>query len=64
MAEILQQRTASLALGYQRPELYRKFAESPMTANFWRHFSAPARLTALRAAPSLRLRYKIAPKMD
>ena len=42
------------ALGYRSPEMYRETAESPMAANFWRDFFAPAQLAALRAAPSLR----------
>ena len=56
------------ALDYRSPEMYRKSAESPMAANFLaRFFRSGAACGATRralAAPSLRLRYKIAPKMD
>ena len=47
------------ALGYRSPELYRKSAESPMAANFWSDFCAPAQLAALHAAaPTLQNRAK------
>lgn len=42
------------SLKYDSPEMYRESAGNPLPANFWRDFSAPARLAALRAAPSLR----------
>ena len=42
------------ALGYMSPQQYRDAAATPLAANFWRDFSAPAQLAALRAAPSLR----------
>ena len=49
-------------LGYMSPQQYRDTA-TPMAANFWRDFSAPAQLAALRAAPSLRSgRYACATK--
>lgn len=35
------------------PQMYRDAASTPLAANFWRDFSAPAQLAALRAAPSL-----------
>ncbi len=44
------------------PLMYRENHARPLPANFGRDFSAPARLTSLRSAPSLRS--KIAPKMD
>ncbi len=46
------------ALGYMSPQQYRDATATPLAANFWCDFSAPAQLAALR------LRYKIAPKMD
>ena len=55
------------SLDYLSPQMYRDEAATPLAANFWRDFSAPAQLAALRDAPSLgtqSLRYKIAPKMD
>ena len=42
------------SLGNLSPQMYRDEAATPMGANFWRDFSAPAQLAALRAAPSLR----------
>lgn len=36
------------------PLQYREDSGTPLAANFWSDFSAPARLAALRAAPSLR----------
>ncbi len=42
------------ALSYRSPEMYRESAESPMAANSWHDFFAPAQLAALRAAPSQR----------
>jgi len=42
------------SLGNLSPQMYRDEAATPMAANFWRDFSAPAQLAALRAAPSLR----------
>lgn len=57
------------SLGNLSSQMYRDAAATPLEAHFWRDFSAPAQLAALRAALSLRsrtqrLRYKIAPKMD
>ena len=42
------------SLDYLSPQMYRDEAATPLAANFWRDFSAPAQLAALRAAPSLR----------
>ena len=42
------------ALGYMSPQQYRVATATPLAANFWRDFSAPAQLAALRAALSLR----------
>ena len=42
------------ALKNSSPLMYRENSATPLPANFWRDFSAPARLAALRAAPSLR----------
>ena len=51
------------ALGYMSPQQYRDATATPLAANFWRDFSAPAQLAALRAAPSLRSgRYDCATK--
>lgn len=36
------------------PLMYRENHATPLPANFWRDFSAPARLASLRSAPSLR----------
>ena len=50
-------------LGYMSPQQYRDAAATPLAENFWRDFSAPAQLAALRAAPSLRSgRYACATK--
>lgn len=42
------------SLDYLSPQMYRDAAATPQAAHFWRDFSAPAQLAALRAAPSLR----------
>ena len=42
------------SLDYLSPQMYRDEAATPLATNFWRDFSAPAQLAALRAAPSLR----------
>ena len=42
------------SLHNKSPLQYREESGNPLPANFWRDFSAPAQLAALRAAPSLR----------
>ena len=42
------------SLANKSPLMYREEAATPLAANFWRDFSAPARLAVLRTAPSLR----------
>ena len=44
------------SLGNLSPQMYRDAAATPLEAHFWRDFSAPAQLAALRAALSLRSR--------
>ena len=42
------------SLHNESPLQYREESGNTLPANFWRDFSAPSQLAALRAAPSLR----------